>query len=183
MDPIQQGHRTHLTFSQHWKFFSKKIDKNFRVPQVAFWLHCQGGKSVIWQIGYKLTLVIHIKGKSSALFVTRFDHTFSVRQILNGGNRKELIQSILIQRQQQDHNSPTPKASEIWNLCWFASMEENSNPVARATQAHMEADEEERDPESNSLQQPLLKRSRTLSSSPLALVGAKVSHIESLDYE
>ncbi|KAH9791991.1 chloride channel protein CLC-b [Citrus sinensis] len=62
-------------------------------------------------------------------------------------------------------------------------MEENSNPVARATQAHMEADEEERDPESNSLQQPLLKRSRTLSSSPLALVGAKVSHIESLDYE
>lgn len=119
MDPIQQGHRTHLTFSQHWKFFSKKIDKNFRVPQVAFWLHCQGGKWVIWQIGYKLTLVIHIKGKSSALFVTRFDHTFSVRQILNGGKRKELIQSIPIQRQQQDHNSPTPKASEIWNLCWF----------------------------------------------------------------
>lgn len=62
-------------------------------------------------------------------------------------------------------------------------MEEDSNPMAKATQAHMEADEEERDPESNSLQQPLLKRSRTLSSSPLALVGAKVSHIESLDYE
>lgn len=43
--------------------------------------------------------------------------------------------------------------------------------------------EEERDPESNSLRQPLLKRNRTLSSSPFALVGAKVSHIESLDYE
>lgn len=48
-----------------------------------------------------------------------------------------------------------------------------------------EAEEEERDPESNSLQQQLLKRHRTqsLSSNPLALVGAKVSHIESLDYE
>lgn len=39
------------------------------------------------------------------------------------------------------------------------------------------------DPESNSLQQPLLKRDRTLSSSPLAIIGTKVSHIESLDYE
>ncbi|XP_065878065.1 chloride channel protein CLC-b [Euphorbia lathyris] len=53
-----------------------------------------------------------------------------------------------------------------------------SNPGMEAA-----AGEEERDPESNSLQQPLLKRNRTLSSSPLALVGAKVSHIESLDYE
>lgn len=35
----------------------------------------------------------------------------------------------------------------------------------------------------NSLEQPLLKRSNTLSASHLALVGAKVSHIESLDYE
>lgn len=43
--------------------------------------------------------------------------------------------------------------------------------------------EEDRDPESNTLRQPLLKRNRTLSSSPFALVGAKVSHIESLDYE
>ncbi|KAL3376587.1 hypothetical protein AABB24_003162 [Solanum stoloniferum] len=43
--------------------------------------------------------------------------------------------------------------------------------------------EDERDPESNSMRQPLLKRNRTLSSSPFALVGAKVSHIESLDYE
>lgn len=46
-----------------------------------------------------------------------------------------------------------------------------------------EEEEEGRDPESNSLSQPLLKRNRTLSSTPLALVGAKVSHIESLDYE
>ncbi|KAG9446096.1 hypothetical protein H6P81_012224 [Aristolochia fimbriata] len=45
------------------------------------------------------------------------------------------------------------------------------------------AEAEEHDPESNSLEQPLLKRSPTLSSNPLALVGAKVSHIESLDYE
>ncbi|KAL1291934.1 hypothetical protein HN51_060415 [Arachis hypogaea] len=46
---------------------------------------------------------------------------------------------------------------------------------------------EERDPESNTntnpLHEPLLKRNRTLSSNPLALVGAKVSYIESLDYE
>ncbi|CAL1354642.1 unnamed protein product [Linum trigynum] len=44
---------------------------------------------------------------------------------------------------------------------------------------------EERDPESNSstLQEPLLKRNRTLSSTPLAIVGTKMSHIESLDYE
>ncbi|KAJ1277459.1 hypothetical protein BS78_04G005800 [Paspalum vaginatum] len=36
---------------------------------------------------------------------------------------------------------------------------------------------------SSSLEQPLLKRSTTLTASHLALVGAKVSHIESLDYE
>lgn len=42
---------------------------------------------------------------------------------------------------------------------------------------------EERDPESNPLNEPLLKRNRTLSTNPLALVGAKVSYIESLDYE
>lgn len=42
---------------------------------------------------------------------------------------------------------------------------------------------EQNDPESNSLQHPLLKRDRTLSSSPLAIIGTKVSHIESLDYE
>lgn len=41
----------------------------------------------------------------------------------------------------------------------------------------------QRDPESNSLHEPLLKRNKTLSSSPLALIGTKVSYIESLDYE
>lgn len=46
-----------------------------------------------------------------------------------------------------------------------------------------EAEGEERDPESNPLNEPLLKRNRTLSTNPLALVGAKVSYIESLDYE
>ncbi|KMT16976.1 hypothetical protein BVRB_2g041820 [Beta vulgaris subsp. vulgaris] len=39
------------------------------------------------------------------------------------------------------------------------------------------------DLESNVLHQPLLKRNRTLSASHLAMVGAKVSYIESLDYE
>ena len=39
------------------------------------------------------------------------------------------------------------------------------------------------DLENNSLHQPLLKRNATLSASHLAMVGAKVSHIESLDYE
>ncbi|BAT84816.1 hypothetical protein LR48_Vigan03g181200 [Vigna angularis] len=43
--------------------------------------------------------------------------------------------------------------------------------------------EEEIDPESNPLNEPLLKRNRTLSSNPLALIGEKVSYIESLDYE
>ncbi|CAL0299181.1 unnamed protein product [Lupinus luteus] len=43
---------------------------------------------------------------------------------------------------------------------------------------------EERDPEHNPLNEPLLiKRNRTLSGNPLALVGSKVSYIESLDYE
>lgn len=50
-------------------------------------------------------------------------------------------------------------------------------------EAEVEAGEEETDPESNSLRQPLLKRNRTLSASQLAIVGAKVSHIQSLDYE
>lgn len=45
-------------------------------------------------------------------------------------------------------------------------------------------EDEERDFEcNNTLNQPLLKRSPTLTSSSLAMVGAKVSHIESLDYE
>ncbi|KAK2992879.1 hypothetical protein RJ640_028121 [Escallonia rubra] len=64
-------------------------------------------------------------------------------------------------------------------------MEQEPCKYAEATSHNKEehADDEERDPESNSLYQPLLKRNRTLSSSPLAMVGAKVSHIESLDYE
>ncbi|XAR58272.1 hypothetical protein NMG60_11026707 [Bertholletia excelsa] len=43
--------------------------------------------------------------------------------------------------------------------------------------------EEDRDPESNSRHEPLIGRDRMLSSIPLATVGTKVSHIESLDYE
>ncbi|EXC31330.1 Chloride channel protein CLC-b [Morus notabilis] len=65
-------------------------------------------------------------------------------------------------------------------------MEENSKQYAETAIPQVEAetvDLEERDPESNSLTRPLLKRNRTLSSSPLAIVGTKVSHIESLDYE
>ncbi|XAR51996.1 hypothetical protein NMG60_11006818 [Bertholletia excelsa] len=65
-------------------------------------------------------------------------------------------------------------------------MEEDLSLSAKASvNNNMEAqeNEEERDPESNSLHRPLLKRNRTLSTTPLAMVGAKVSHIESLDYE
>ncbi|XP_020246030.1 chloride channel protein CLC-a-like isoform X2 [Asparagus officinalis] len=47
-----------------------------------------------------------------------------------------------------------------------------------------EEEEEDRDVEcNNSLNEPLLKRSPTLTGSHLAMVGAKISHIESLDYE
>ena len=48
-----------------------------------------------------------------------------------------------------------------------------------------EADAEQGDSENNSLHTPLLKRNGNLnlSSNPLATVGAKVSPIESLDYE
>ncbi|KAL0395780.1 UNVERIFIED_CONTAM: Chloride channel protein CLC-b [Sesamum calycinum] len=63
---------------------------------------------------------------------------------------------------------------------------EDFNKLVEAEAANIQRqgeDEEERDPESNTLHQPLLKRNRTLSSSPLAIIGAKVSHIESLDYE
>ncbi|GLT60106.1 hypothetical protein SLA2020_328880 [Shorea laevis] len=62
-------------------------------------------------------------------------------------------------------------------------MEDDSTHLEKSESQHNMMDGEERDPESNTLQQPLLKRNRTLSSNPLALVGAKVSHIESLDYE
>lgn len=48
-----------------------------------------------------------------------------------------------------------------------------------------EEDEEEVDPERSTLHRPLLKENQTLSSNSIAVVGvgAKVSHIESLDYE
>lgn len=67
-------------------------------------------------------------------------------------------------------------------------MDENGNMSAEAETDNIvgsfeENSEDQRDPESNDLHQPLLKRSRTLSSNPLAIVGTKVSHIESLDYE
>ncbi|KAH1128687.1 hypothetical protein J1N35_000065 [Gossypium stocksii] len=66
-------------------------------------------------------------------------------------------------------------------------MEDDSNHFSKPETPNpmkAEAEVEERDPESNSsLSEPLLKRNRTLSSNPLAFVGATVSHIESLDYE
>ncbi|KAL8478781.1 hypothetical protein ACS0TY_030600 [Phlomoides rotata] len=64
---------------------------------------------------------------------------------------------------------------------------EDLNKLAHGEEAaanmQTQADDESEDPESNTLHQPLLKSNQTLSSSPLAIVGAKVSHIESLDYE
>ncbi|KAI3457845.1 hypothetical protein Pfo_014508 [Paulownia fortunei] len=64
---------------------------------------------------------------------------------------------------------------------------EELNKFAEAEAANIERpyeeEEEDNDPESNNFHQPLLKRNRTLSSNPLAIVGTKVSHIESLDYE
>ncbi|KAL3813890.1 hypothetical protein ACJIZ3_015158 [Penstemon smallii] len=42
---------------------------------------------------------------------------------------------------------------------------------------------EEHDPESNTINQPLLKSPPVLPVNPVAIVGAKVTHIESLDYE
>ncbi|KAJ0694360.1 putative CBS domain, chloride channel, voltage gated, chloride channel, core [Helianthus annuus] len=56
-------------------------------------------------------------------------------------------------------------------------MEKDSDKLAEQTNQH------EKDPETNTLHQPLLKKNHTLSSSQLALVGAKVSRNESLDYE
>ncbi|KAK6912987.1 CBS domain [Dillenia turbinata] len=55
--------------------------------------------------------------------------------------------------------------------------------TTRVNMDREDVDGEERDPEANPLNEPLLKRSRTISSSHLAMVGAKVSRIESLDYE
>ncbi|XP_010502678.1 PREDICTED: chloride channel protein CLC-b-like isoform X2 [Camelina sativa] len=57
-------------------------------------------------------------------------------------------------------------------------VEEDLNQIGGNSKYNGEAD-----PESNTLNQPLVKANRTLSSTPLALVGTKVSHIESLNYE
>ncbi|KAK3136509.1 hypothetical protein QOZ80_5BG0437280 [Eleusine coracana subsp. coracana] len=71
-------------------------------------------------------------------------------------------------------------------------MEEEQRPGVSAGEPATTAPEPEckhedcvEDPENgtSSLEQPLLKRSATLTASHLAIVGAKVSHIESLDYE
>ncbi|KAL3829491.1 hypothetical protein ACJIZ3_018293 [Penstemon smallii] len=54
---------------------------------------------------------------------------------------------------------------------------------SKSAEAASYTEDEERDPESNNLHQPLIKRNLTLSGNQLAIVGTKVSHIESLDYE
>lgn len=79
--------------------------------------------------------------------------------------------------------------SLYWSFVVLMEEEDARQQVAEATtgaaNSNMEGavDGGGRDLESNPLNEPLLKRSRTLSSTPLAIVGAKVSHIESLDYE
>ncbi|GAB4847964.1 hypothetical protein Ancab_027026, partial [Ancistrocladus abbreviatus] len=69
----------------------------------------------------------------------------------------------------------------------MAGMAEDSGQLVKmpstATQSVEGGANGEADLESNSLNQPLLRKSRTLSANSLAMVGAKVSHIESLDYE
>ncbi|KAL8038813.1 hypothetical protein ABFX02_11G132400 [Erythranthe guttata] len=60
---------------------------------------------------------------------------------------------------------------------------EQTQVAAEANIQTQRQDEQEHDPESNTLHEPLLKVNRTLSSNQLAIVGGKVSHIESLDYE
>ncbi|XP_073117483.1 chloride channel protein CLC-b-like [Elaeis guineensis] len=66
-------------------------------------------------------------------------------------------------------------------------MEETSKlipePTTAAADLEVDGEEDEQDPESHSLHQPLLKRTPTLTTHHLAMVGAKISHIESLDYE
>lgn len=63
-------------------------------------------------------------------------------------------------------------------------MDKDSNKLPdTTTNMEQQTNQQETDPENNSLRQPLLKRNQTFSSSPLALVGTKVSYIESLDYE
>ncbi|KAG2261405.1 hypothetical protein Bca52824_068484 [Brassica carinata] len=62
-------------------------------------------------------------------------------------------------------------------------MEEDLNQIVNNSSSYNGEEEQQGDPESNTLNQPLVKANRTLSSTPLALVGTKVSYIESLDYE
>lgn len=83
------------------------------------------------------------------------------------------------QTERKREKSSTLPESNLWALYNCTDkMEKDSEQMAETT------NQQERDMESNSLHQPLLKRNLTaLSSSPLALVGAKVSYIESLDYE
>lgn len=59
-------------------------------------------------------------------------------------------------------------------------MEETSRP---AMDGKEEREADLHDIESDTMHTPLLTRRNTLSTSHLAMVGAKVSHIESLDYE
>ncbi|KAJ0972618.1 hypothetical protein J5N97_020577 [Dioscorea zingiberensis] len=65
---------------------------------------------------------------------------------------------------------------------------ETSSSSMEEEAVNLRADGEEEhghepDPENNSLHEPLLRRSPTLTSNSMAMVGAKVSYIESLDYE
>ncbi|KAF9603020.1 hypothetical protein IFM89_033647 [Coptis chinensis] len=96
-----------------------------------------------------------------------------------------LILCIFISEKQIQYLCFLLKTSICLCVTSLSAMDNDSNLCKDSTKAHyMEGEEaEENDPESNSLQQPLLKRNRTLSSNPLAMVGSKVSHMESLDYE
>lgn len=73
------------------------------------------------------------------------------------------------------------------NFCCFYSVA--GSPTASASSSmddhfnNLAVDDDAGNIQAQQLQQPLLKRTPTLSSSPFAVVGAKVSHIESLDYE
>ncbi|XP_076908080.1 chloride channel protein CLC-b-like [Bidens hawaiensis] len=64
-------------------------------------------------------------------------------------------------------------------------MEKDLDKYAANTTTKMEeqTDQKAKDPDSDTLHEPLLKRNQTLSSSPLALIGTRVSCNESLDYE
>lgn len=64
-------------------------------------------------------------------------------------------------------------------------MEESDQLAESETTYHMEGQtiKQEKELKNNYFHEPLLKRNRTLSASPQAIIGAKVSNIESLDYE